>query len=444
MRGMTRPARIDERLARALDPVEPGSRIAVAVSGGGDSIALLHLIREWGAARGITPEAMTVDHRLRAESAAETAWVAAQCAALDIPHHSLVWQKSPDHAGNLSAAARDARYALMGALCRERGIFTLMTAHTEGDQAETVLMRMARGSGVDGLAAIPRQSDVAGIRVIRPLLDVSRSELRAWLTERGIEWLEDPTNDDARFDRVKARQALEVLAGLGFRNDRLARMADAMRDARQVLDEAAVSLSARAVEASPLGYFRLRRAEFAAAPRETAHRLLTGLMQALSGAVYRPRRAALDAFAATLSGEADGPQVLQGCRLVLSGESAALIREFAACPPSRPLAGHPARWDSRFSVRFEADAMPGTMTLAPLGEAGWAQIARHDAPEMAALREAPFAARLALPSIWREENVVAIPVAGLVLDPAARFCVIEPLPPFSGAAVDPVTNPVMY
>ena len=188
----------------------PGRAAVVAVSGGGDSIALLHLVRAYLARErpGTPLIAATVDHGLRPESAAEARQVALACASLGIPHRTLEWDGARAATG-LQAAARQARYRLLTGLARREGAPIVLTGHTADDQAETVAMRKARAPGGRGLSGIDRATlSQRAVWFARPLIDIGRHALRTWLSERGIGWIDDPGNDDRRFERVRVRAAL--------------------------------------------------------------------------------------------------------------------------------------------------------------------------------------------------------------------------------------------
>ena len=257
-------------LARAaagvLDAAPPGP-IGVAVSGGGDSVALLLVALDWAAAAGRRVEAVTIDHGLRADSADEAAAVARLCAARDVDHAVLPWRDWTGR-GNLQDAAREARRALIGAWARERGIGGVALGHTLDDQAETFLMRLARGSGVDGLAGMAPVAWAGGLAWLRPLLGTRRAELRDWLTAQGVGWAEDPSNADPAFDRVRARVALPLLAGLGLGPERLAATALNMARARAALEAATQDLAARAVVEGAAGDLVLDPKPFSEAPEE--------------------------------------------------------------------------------------------------------------------------------------------------------------------------------
>lgn len=197
-----------ERFRKDLDAlVEPDARIGVAVSGGPDSLALMFLA---AAVRPGQVEAATVDHGLRPESRDEAEMVAGLCATLDIPHAILAvdWDEVPKTA--IQERAREARYRVLGAWAKERGLGALATAHHADDQAETLIMRLNRGSGARGLAGMRPISAIAGtnIRLVRPLLGWRRSELEAICTADGIRPVIDPSNADEQFERVRVRQAI--------------------------------------------------------------------------------------------------------------------------------------------------------------------------------------------------------------------------------------------
>jgi tRNA(Ile)-lysidine synthase len=197
-----------DRFTRDLAPlVAPDRTIGLAVSGGPDSLALLLLAAE---ARPLRVEAATVDHALRSESRAEAEMVAKVCDRLGVPHRILTanWDERPETA--IQERARAMRYRLLGEWARERRINTLLTAHHLDDQAETFLMRLARGAGVRGLAGMRRVSRApgGGIAVVRPLLGWSHLELEAVCSAAGLEAIEDASNEDHRFERVRIRKAL--------------------------------------------------------------------------------------------------------------------------------------------------------------------------------------------------------------------------------------------
>ncbi len=211
--------------------------IVLAVSGGPDSIALMWLAARWrrALARGPRMIAVTVDHGLREEAAAEARQVKRLAHSLDLPHRTLRWTGAKPKSG-LPAAARDARYRLLVQAARKDGATHILTAHTRDDQAETLLMRMLRGSGIAGLAAMARESERDGVRLARPLLNVSKAQLVATLNKAGIAFADDPTNRDAKFTRSRLRAVMPVLAAEGGDSRNLARLASRLARANAAVE----------------------------------------------------------------------------------------------------------------------------------------------------------------------------------------------------------------
>ena len=201
---MTPAAAEVERFARDLAALVPSGRIGIAVSGGPDSLALLLLAY---AARPGEIEAATVDHQLREGSAEEAAMVASLCEQLGIPHATLPVTVAPG--ASLQAQARTARYAALAAWATERDLIAVATAHHADDQAETLLMRLARGSGLSGLAGVRASRPLAdGVKLVRPLLGWRKAELEAVVAVAGLTPADDPANRDPRHDRTRAREFL--------------------------------------------------------------------------------------------------------------------------------------------------------------------------------------------------------------------------------------------
>ena len=210
-------AKAEPNLELIFSKLENHSRIAVAVSGGSDSMALLRLLLQSTKSRIVRPQifVLTVDHGLRAESSAEAQRVAAWCAALGVHHETLKWQ-GPKPASGIQAKARAARYALMTEWCLQHSVSVLLTAHTADDQAETVVMRRRRTQSALSLAGIWPTRDWNGIQILRPLLETPKTNLQLYLKNIGQEWIEDPSNHDRRYERVRIREELrEGLASNG-------------------------------------------------------------------------------------------------------------------------------------------------------------------------------------------------------------------------------------
>lgn len=381
-------------LDSALDGIS-NTTMGVAVSGGGDSVALLHML----AARGKGLHAVTVDHGLRPESAEEAAQVAAQCKQLGIPHTTLKWE-GWDETGNLQDQARLARLHLISAWAARESITHIATGHTLDDQAETVLLRLARGSGVDGLSGMAVQRVDGQLTWIRPLLHARREDLRRYLVAQGIDWIDDPSNDDPKYDRVKARQALSLLAGMGITVDGLAATAARMQDARVALETATLALANECAVVSDAGEVRINAEVFNAAPDEIRYRLLSASLQWISGEAYRPRFNSLRGVLDRIGSEAG--QTLHGCVIRSHLGNIIMRREVSRAAPSCPLGDV---WDHRWVVTQTGSL--GSFVTAALGEDGLRFC--DNWRETGHAREV----LLASPAIWSEDRLIAAPLAGM-------------------------------
>jgi tRNA(Ile)-lysidine synthase len=211
--------------------------IVLAVSGGPDSIALMWLAARWrrSLTRGPRLIAVTVDHGLRTEAAREARDVKRLARSLDLPHRTLRWSGTKPKTG-LPAAARSARYRLLAQAARQNRATHILTAHTRDDQAETLLMRLLRGSGIAGLAAMARVTERDGLLLARPLLNVSKSQLIATLKRAKLDFADDPSNRDTNFTRPRIRNVMPVLAAEGGDTRNLARLASRLARANQAVE----------------------------------------------------------------------------------------------------------------------------------------------------------------------------------------------------------------
>lgn len=373
----------------ALGPVD--HPLGLAVSGGGDSVALLLLALD----AGLQVRAVTVDHGLRPEAAAEAAWVSRLCAGLGVPHDILQW-RGWDGSGNLQDQARRARLSLIADWARAAGLGAVALGHTQDDQAETVLMRLARRAGVDGLSAMTGRRRALGMIWLRPLLWVSRDDLRADLRARGQAWIEDPSNDMLRFDRVKARQALAHLAPLGMTPAVLAGVADQMRSARTALDHQ-TGVAARQIARIEGGDVVMDRTGFQEQPFEIRRRLLVGALGWVGSADYGPRAASVRALLAAIGAGRGG--TLSGCRVTLQRTTLRVAREWQAVRGTAAAPG--LLWDRRWLVT--GPEFKG-LEVRALGEAGLCAVGDWRRSGL------PRATLLASPSVWRDEVLVAAPL----------------------------------
>jgi len=431
-RGGDLPARFAAEMGRLLGPEFPRD-IALAVSGGGDSMAMLALAHGWARVMGVRLWAVTVDHGLRPESAREAAMVARECAALGHPHATLRWHW--DGRGNLPDAARRARLALIGRW--RRGIAHVLFAHTEDDVAETFVMRLARGSGVEGLSAMadrhvvmpdptadapvlgvgdvtrtetspppPRaglsdgQAATGGFTVVRPLLGVSRRALRHHIDTLRMPCVDDPANADPRFDRARVRQAMPGLAASGVDRDALARTAARLARAGAALRARAADVAARIAADGPggTGHLVFDRDALTGVERDTQMRLLAAALRWVAGHAYRPRANPLEALLdRALAG---GGGTLHGARVRAERDGLRVFREYDAVKSLTAPAGPGAPWDGQWLYRG-----PGSrgLTIRALGPDGWGQVAEKPA------RTPPRDAMLSVPAVFDRDALVGCP-----------------------------------
>lgn len=294
---------------------------AVAVSGGGDSLALMHLLHGFAKAREMAPPiVLTVDHGLRKASAREAKKVLAWAKEAGLKAHLLTWRgKKPK--SDIESQARQARYRLLGDWLKKKKITTLFVGHNLDDQVETFLLRLARGSGLDGLSGMVPHAPwpVPGfdrLRLARPMLGLGRDQLRAYLSGLGQTWLEDPMNEDTSFDRVKIRKARAALSEAGLTPARIAAAASHLARARESLEVMTEAVLNRATRKSQAGGILLDALALAAAPREVGLRGLASVLMAVGGQAYRPRFESLERLFDRLAGPGlGGGATLHGCHL---------------------------------------------------------------------------------------------------------------------------------
>lgn len=311
-----------------LAPLARYERVALAVSGGPDSLALLHLAARWREERGAAPElsVLTVDHALRPGSREEAEMVARTAEALGLPHAILTWEHGGAADTGLQEKARAARYDLMAAYARDHGIDAIATAHHLDDQAETFLMRLKRGSGLDGLAAMPERGAWEGVMILRPLLDVPKARLVATLERDGIAYASDPSNVDPRFERARMRAVWDALAALALAPEMLALAAGRLRRAREALDHATDAFLADHVEMHET-HATIDRDALLAVPQEIALRALARVIETVGGSEEPVRLAKLEALLAALAAQPDKTQTLGHCVIEPKGGTLRVARE---------------------------------------------------------------------------------------------------------------------
>ena len=342
-----------------FSPLLAERHVALAVSGGSDSTALMHLAADWTRVNhpGLLLTVLTVDHGLRAGAAAEAVQVGQWAADLGLPHHVLRWDEEPTPVTGILARARAARYGLMAAWCRAHAATALLTAHTLDDQAETVLMRLSRTLSPESLAGIRPAGNWQGLPLLRPLLRLKRQSLRDWLSDLGHTWIEDPSNEDARFERVRVRRAL---AGMGpASTERLAALADKSAKAAELLERSARRWIVLRLREHDAGICHVAAEDFRDLPEALQERILAVVIDRYGGGQAVPEADELRR-AARWSCSDKGPVrcTLGGALLGRRKTGFWVTREAAridAAPRLVPESGK-LLWDNRFFVEAAAGA----------------------------------------------------------------------------------------
>jgi tRNA(Ile)-lysidine synthase len=409
-------------------PLAGARGVVLAVSGGPDSTALMLLYAGWS---GRPPSlVVTVDHGLRPESAGEARSVAENATKLGLPHRIMTAPPRPA-SGNLQDWARRARYACLVAAAREAGFDTIATAHHRDDQAETFLLRLARGSGVYGLAAMAEQSEIDGLRLVRPLLGVPRKTLAEAAAASGLVIADDPGNRDQRFDRVRLRAIMPLLAEHGLTAERLAATAARLGRAAAALDGCAMALLRKNFCADAFGTVDGMAGALMDAPPEIGSRALALMLQAVGGADYTPRLDRLEALSEAIRDAGAGGRLqrtLHGVVASVAKGRLTMRREWGrggpmgmAAPPGATIV-----WDRRF--RVHVPERPGRLTVGPLGRSERRLGAAH----------AGRAELGVLPGLYADSMLVAAPESVTAIDdgpPLSALCTECLVGPQLGLAV---------
>lgn len=391
-------------LMAQLGPFESNPAVAVAVSGGADSMALTLLAQRWAQMKGGHVEAITIDHGLRSQSSDEARQVHEWCVARGISHHILTMPPLAQP-GSVQEQAREVRYKMLTDWCKRHNILHLLTAHHQGDQAETLFFRLARGSGLSGLAGISPLSAMHGIRLLRPLLAISKKALNDFLDQNKQPWIEDPTNlkDDYTRNRIRKK-----IAETGISNNIISRantLVSRLTCIRNSMEYNTFDQLTSYVSIFPQGYASANLDVLTGLPPDHAIRLLSCLITTVDGNIHPPRSHALERlYEALPSLPASRRYTLGGCQIVYSSKTRSILvcREPAAVHPATPLhSGTSMLWDERFTISYKG-ALP-LLTVDSLGAAAAKQLHEQLRPSL------PKVILSTLPALWHLETLVAVP-----------------------------------
>jgi len=392
--------------AARLDTLVAGNGpVLIGLSGGADSRTLLILAARWGRMASRAVHALVCDHGFRAESADEARRAASKAEAEGVPVRIVRREGSAPPSG-VQAVARQWRLTELAHEARRIGAETILLGHTRDDRAETVWMRLTAGADLSGLSAMPPLSphplwpEGDGLWIARPLIDQTRAGIRHWLTAQGHDWLDDPSNDNTDFTRVRVRRTLTRLRSAGFERTRLSEVAESTEVIEAGLSAASARLLLETIELDPWGGLRLDRDRLNAASADIRRRAVAAAMAMVSGAPLPAPRG----VEAIMSGLASGqPATGGGAALTHFKGKFWLVREpgrgalgALSLPP-----GEASVWDGRWRVT----SGPEGLDIGPLGEDYSAYAGRGS------LERVPGLARPTLPALRQGGTVLA--VAGL-------------------------------
>ena len=392
-----------------LGPFEYEPHIAIAVSGGGDSIALTYFAHEWARANGGQITVLTVDHGLRSDSRSEAERVGGWINALGITHQILNWQGVKPKS-RIQAMARNARYRLMDDWCKDNGVLHLLVAHNENDQAETYLMRKEHGSGPDGLAAMSQILELSHCRLLRPLLAENTQNLRHFLMVQNAKWVEDPSNQNPIFERVRMRLHIkdEKISCLDVATTAAQFGKSRLRNSR-----ALSALIAFGVQLSPLGFAYVNLSVLTNASSDDIMRLFARVLMTVGGRSYAPSRTQLEFLVGKLLNNSASSVTGGGCQVIHKRDGFLVAREKRGLPlPVLVAPKETIHWDHRFKMTFGEglSLSNGNVFVRALEDQDWAEVKLHIGKSQQKKIKAVI--RHSLPALCDDTGVFAVPHFG--------------------------------
>lgn len=382
--------------------LKPPTSIAVAVSGGADSLFLTYIAKQWCEKHSVKLYALIVDHKLRPESSKEAILVSKLLKDQGIENAILIWEGRKPKT-NVHHHARQKRYELLTKYCKSHDIEHLLVAHTLTDQAETVLLRILRGSGVDGIAGIPVHNEINHVRILRPLLEVRREEIESTLLKVGWQWVNDPSNVNMRYERSKVRKLINSFEDKDTLVKRLTLLAYNARRTRNFLEKYTVDVISRYVKFPPLACAAINKGEFVILEEEIALRVLNILLKKIGGKIYPARLESLLTLFKNLQKENFKAHTLQGVQIRNHHDQILLYREPLLITSSKSIKKNKEIcWDNRFLIVANIDGKIG-----PLGKEGYASIKKY----LINFQKPPFIEMIySLPTIYdKNGTILAVP-----------------------------------
>ncbi len=386
-----------------LGPFEHQPHLAVAVSGGSDSVALALLTQEWAYRRQGQITCLIVDHGLRMESTQEAQKVQQRLTSYGL--ESFILSRSVQKPVNrLQEKARQARYHLLQEWCFSHGVLHLLTGHHQDDQRETYQLRQAKDSGPLGLSAMSALVETAEVRILRPLLTFTKQQLRTFLKDRNVEYVEDPSNHNPKYSRSALRQ--QVLSS--SEKDHLLEQCQQYGHLRLQEERHTNHLISQCVQLSPLGYGKVPQKLFQNLAVEDQISVMQRCLMTFGAGEYGPSRKSLENLRKRLESSSFSPQTLHGCVIFQHHHQLCFTRELAEIETKILTSEKKFRWDQRFEISLAP--LNSYDSLGPLTEQGWCQLKKNlDNPaKLASLKALPALIRFGLPALWRGSQCVEI------------------------------------
>jgi tRNA(Ile)-lysidine synthase len=398
----------DSTFAALLEPFATlPERLAIGVSGGPDSMALAYLTKVWADRNKRQILAFIVDHGLRAESASEAEATCALLHKMGISAEILHWQHPPI-VSRLHITARKARLKLLTEACKRGEMKHLLLAHHRDDQAETILMRLAKGSGVDGLAGIAAHNVVNEITIFRPFLPIVKERLIATCITAKIPFVADASNNATRFARGRLRRVMPLLAEEGLSVERLVDLSARAAVVKDALEFYTQELLKKATSRDASGALHIDLNLFRTAPRAIGERALIACLQYIHTEDYAPEYASLSPlYDALVTKDAMPIRTLNGCMIGKKDTTCLITRELADIGALPIAPGETVIWDQHWAVTLSPTAPEAKYLIKLLGLPP-RKLLDQIAPNLG--RQHPVArARTALPALWIGEKLVSVP-----------------------------------
>ena len=372
-------------------------KILVGVSGGADSLCLALLLKDLK----FNIIAAIVNHNLRSESLAEANKVGEILANHQIDHVILNWEHDAKPTTKIQELARNARFKLFNEYASQNGIKYLFLGHNQDDQAETFIFRLCKGSGLDGLTAIKSVTQLDDLTIVRPLLGYSRSSIEATLLERKQTWINDPSNQNTKFARVRIRNIVKALETEGLTPEVIAQTIYKLDLAKDCLNSQALKFINDHCKFDDFGFITISSLDLNSLHLELRYRVAQKLLKIIGGKYYQPKRKQLVYLINMLNPDKNSKAfTFCGCYICFKKDKIYFIREANSVTCNPIVADN--MWDNRFNIRFLSTKK--NLKIKPLGNVGYCMV-----PKELRRISMPYKAHWSLPAIWDNDFLIAVP-----------------------------------